>query len=117
MASKVNLSKDGSAIEFKASESLPTTAKKFRQTPEIQGFYSFVYDNGLQRESYEILTAIINARKAKRAEEVAAIQAALEAESRAKAEAKAKAKAEAKGLREAERQASREAALHAKMIE
>ena len=44
MANKPNLSKDGNFIDFKASESLPTTAKKFRQSPEIQGFYSFVYE-------------------------------------------------------------------------
>lgn len=64
MASKPNLSKDGSFIDFKQSDNVPTTAKKFRQSAEIQGFYSFVYDNALQQEAYEILTEISQARKA-----------------------------------------------------
>ena len=64
MATKPNLSKDGSFIDFKQSENVPTTAKKFRQSAEIQGFYSFVYDNALQQEAYDILTEIMNARKA-----------------------------------------------------
>lgn len=64
MSSKPNLSKDGSFIDFKQSENVPTTAKKFRQSAEIQGFYSFVYDNALQQEAYDILTEIMIARKA-----------------------------------------------------
>ena len=73
MASKPNLSKDGSFIDFKQSDNVPTTAKKFRQSAEIQGFYSFVYDNALQQEAYDILTEIMVTRKA------AAKQAAVEA--------------------------------------
>lgn len=61
---KPNLSKDGSFIDFKQSENVPTTAKKFRQSAEIQGFYSFVYDNGLQQEAFDILTEILIQRKA-----------------------------------------------------
>jgi hypothetical protein len=64
MSNKVKISDDGSFIDFNKSESIPTTAKKFRQSPEIQGFYSFVYDNGLQREAFEILTQILIQRRA-----------------------------------------------------
>ncbi|MCB0342739.1 MAG: hypothetical protein H6626_14375 [Pseudobdellovibrionaceae bacterium] len=64
--SKVNLSKDGSSIVFKQSDSLPSSAKKFRQSPEIQGFYSFIFDNGLRKEAYDILCQIVERRKAAR---------------------------------------------------
>jgi hypothetical protein len=55
MAEKVKLSEDGSSIDFVASDSLPTSMKKFRQSPEIEGFYRFVYENDLQREAFDIL--------------------------------------------------------------
>lgn len=61
---KVKLSKDGSSIDFVASESLPTSMKKFRQSPEIEGFYRFIFENDLQKETLEILERIIQARKA-----------------------------------------------------
>lgn len=64
MADKVKLSEDGSSIDFTASDSLPSSTKKFRQSPEIEGFYRFIYENDLQREAYEILTQIIHRRKA-----------------------------------------------------
>lgn len=64
MADKVKLSEDGSSIDFVQSDSLPTSSKKFRQSPEIEGFYRFVYENDLQREAYEILEKIIARRKA-----------------------------------------------------
>jgi len=64
VAEKVKLSEDGSSIDFVTSDSLPTSVKKFRQSPEIEGFYRFVYENDLQREAYEILDAIIQRRKA-----------------------------------------------------
>ena len=67
MADKVKLSKDGSSIDFVQSDSLPTSLKKFRQSPEIEGFYRFVFENDLQKESYEILDRIIQQRKAKKA--------------------------------------------------
>lgn len=67
MAEKVKLSKDGSSIDFVQSDSIPTSLKKFRQSPEIEGFYRFVFENDLQKESYEILDQIIIARKAKKA--------------------------------------------------
>ncbi|MFP5518582.1 MAG: hypothetical protein ACLGGX_01660 [Bdellovibrionia bacterium] len=66
MADKVKLSKDGSSIDFVQSDSIPTSLKKFRQSPEIEGFYRFVYENDLQKEAYEILDLIIQQRKAKK---------------------------------------------------
>lgn len=64
MAEKVKLSEDGSSIDFTASDSLPSSIKKFRQSPEIEGFYRFIYENDLQREAFEILEQIIQRRKA-----------------------------------------------------
>lgn len=66
MADKVKLSKDGSSIDFVQSESIPTSVKKFRQSPEIEGFYRFVYENDLQKEVYEIMERIVQIRKAKK---------------------------------------------------
>ena len=63
MADKVKLSEDGSSIDFVQSDSLPTSIKKFRQSPEIEGFYRFVYENDLQREAFDILDKIIQRRK------------------------------------------------------
>ncbi len=64
MAEKVKLSEDGSSIDFVQSDSLPTSVKKFRQSPEIEGFYRFVFENDLQREGFDILDRIIQRRKA-----------------------------------------------------
>lgn len=66
MAEKVKLSKDGSSIDFVQSESIPTSVKKFRQSPEIEGFYRFIYENDLQKEAFEILEKIVQSRKAKK---------------------------------------------------
>jgi hypothetical protein len=66
MASKVKLSEDGSSIDFVQSDTLPSSVKKFRQSPEIEGFYRFIFENDLQREAYEILEKIIARRKAER---------------------------------------------------
>ncbi len=66
MSEKVKLSKDGSSIDFVQSESLPTSLKKFRQSPEIEGFYRFIYENDLQKEAYDILDRIIKDRKAQK---------------------------------------------------
>lgn len=68
MADKVKLSKDGSSIDFVQSDSLPTSLKKFRQSPEIEGFYRFIFENDLQKEAYEILDKIILDRKTKKAD-------------------------------------------------
>ena len=72
MAEKVKLSDDGSSIDFVQSDSLPTSIKKFRQSPEIEGFYRFVYENDLQHEAFEILEQIIERRKATRVKPKAA---------------------------------------------
>lgn len=69
MADKVKLSKDGSSIDFVQSEGIPTSIKKFRQSPEIEGFYRFIFENDLQKEAYDILDRIINSRKLKKAKE------------------------------------------------
>ena len=86
---KVKLSKDGASIDFVQTDSIPTSLKKFRQSPEIEGFYRFVYENDLQKESYDILDRIIIARKAKKAD------AKKEAQAIAKEEKAAAKKAEA----------------------
>lgn len=65
---KVKLSKDGSSIDFVASDSLPTSTKKFRQSPEIEGFYRFIFENDLRAEGAEILDKIIVRRKEEREE-------------------------------------------------
>ncbi len=65
---KVKLSKDGSSIDFVQSDSLPTSVKKFRQSPEIEGFYRFIFENDLRVEGYEILYQIIQRRKRDREE-------------------------------------------------
>lgn len=65
---KVKLSKDGSSIDFVQSDSLPTSTKKFRQSPEIEGFYRFIYENDLRAEAVEVLERIIGRRKEEREE-------------------------------------------------
>lgn len=66
MSEKVKLSKDGNSIDFVQSESIPTSLKKFRQSPEIEGFYRFIFENDLQKEGFEILDRIITQRKLKK---------------------------------------------------
>lgn len=68
MSEKVKLSKDGNSIDFVQSDIIPTSIKKFRQSPEIEGFYRFLFENDLQREAYEILEKIISVRKAKKSQ-------------------------------------------------
>lgn len=65
---KVKLSKDGSSIDFVQSDSLPTSTKKFRQSPEIEGFYRFIFENDLRSEGFDILEKIIQRRKDEREE-------------------------------------------------
>lgn len=89
MADKVKLSKDGNSIDFVQSESIPTSVKKFRQSPEIEGFYRFIFENDLQKEAFEILERIVNARKTKKKIEK---QEAAAAASPKKVETKAPAK-------------------------
>ena len=66
MSEKVKLSKDGNSIDFIQTENVPTSLKKFRQSPEIEGFYRFIFENDLQKEGYEILDRIIGQRKLKK---------------------------------------------------
>lgn len=84
MADKVKLSKDGSSIDFVQSDSLPTSLKKFRQSPEIEGFYRFIYENDLQKETFEILDKIIRDRKSKKADAKKEAAAAAKEEKAAK---------------------------------
>lgn len=69
---KVKLSKDGSSIDFVQGDNVPTSLKKFRQSPEMEGFYRFIYENDLQREAFEILNRIVIERKQKKAAKKAA---------------------------------------------
>lgn len=63
---KVKLSKDGNSIDFVQSDSLPTSTKKFRQSPEIEGFYRFIYENDLRTEAVEVLDRILVRRRDER---------------------------------------------------
>lgn len=76
MAEKVKLSEDGSSIDFVQSDTLPTSVKKFRQSPEIEGFYRFIFENDLQREAFEILEQIVSRRKAARSGKVKPVKKA-----------------------------------------
>ncbi len=89
MADKVKLSKDGNSIDFVQSENIPTSVKKFRQSPEIEGFYRFVFENDLQKEAFVILDRISASRKAKKQKEKQDAQPAKKAEA-AKSEPKLK---------------------------
>lgn len=66
MAKKVKLSKDGSSIDFVASDTIPNSMKKFRQSPEIEGFYRFISENDLRSEAYQIIRSIFLQRKAQK---------------------------------------------------
>ena len=61
---KVSLSGDGSSIKFSASEQVPTTLRKFRQSQEIEGLYRFIYENDLQKEALDIVEQLLQQRKA-----------------------------------------------------
>lgn len=63
---KVKLSKDGSSIDFVASDNLPASTKKFRQSPEIEGFYRFIYENDLRQEAVGVLDGILARRRDER---------------------------------------------------
>ncbi len=43
---------------------LPPSLKKFRQSPEIEGFYRFIYENDLRVETFGIIDRISQKRKA-----------------------------------------------------
>lgn len=63
---KVKVSEDGTSIDFQASENLPMSPKKFRQSPELEGFYRFIYENDLRREASIIIDKIMMIRKARK---------------------------------------------------
>lgn len=52
-----------SSSKANANNGVPSTPKKLRQSPEIEGFYRFLFENNLNREAYEILTQIQIDRK------------------------------------------------------
>lgn len=58
MARKKKASGDG------PDTSIPASLKKFRQSPEIEGFYRFIYENDLRTEAFEIVDKISQERKA-----------------------------------------------------
>lgn len=60
---KVKISKDGSAIDFVQSQKVPVSPKKFRQGPELEGFYRFLFENDLRKEALQVIDRIYLARK------------------------------------------------------
>lgn len=106
MAEKVKLSKDGSAIDFVTTDSIPTSMKKFRQSPEIEGFYRFIYENDLQKEAFEILERIVNNRKSAKK---ALKQEAAQTKKAEQAQVKAVAAAEAYEVKQAAKAAAKPA--------
>lgn len=59
---KVKVANDGN-IDFVQAESLPTNVKKLRQSPEIEGFYRFVFENDLRVEAYDVIDKLLIERK------------------------------------------------------
>ncbi|MEM7646265.1 MAG: hypothetical protein AAF203_05100 [Pseudomonadota bacterium] len=43
---------------------IPASLKKFRQSPEIEGFYRFIYENDLRTEAFAIVDDISQKRLA-----------------------------------------------------
>lgn len=46
---------------------IPASLKKFRQSPEIEGFYRFIYENDLRTEAFGIIDNISQKRAAAKA--------------------------------------------------
>ena len=63
---------DAGDISFKTSETIPTSPKKFRKSPEIAAFYKFIYEHDLQREAFQIVDFQFNKRKKEQSLERAA---------------------------------------------
>jgi len=61
---KVKISKDGASIDFTQSDKVPVSPKKFRQGPELEGFYRFIFENDLRKEALHVIDRIYLARKA-----------------------------------------------------
>ena len=87
---KVKVNTDGS-IDFKTGESIPTTAKRFRQSPEIEAFYRFVYENDLREEALFVLSDIQEQR-----EELKALEKEKKKEAKKQARAATKTTSKAK---------------------
>ena len=49
------------------ANAIPASLKKFRQSPEIEGFYRFIYENDLRTEAFEIIDNISQKRLAAKA--------------------------------------------------
>ncbi|MES2770018.1 MAG: hypothetical protein V4596_12810 [Bdellovibrionota bacterium] len=64
MENKVKISKDGASIDFAQSDKVPVSPKKFRQGPELEGFYRFIFENDLRKEALQVIDRIYLARKA-----------------------------------------------------
>ena len=56
--------KGTSAKSDNGEPAIPASLKKFRQSPEIEGFYRFIYENDLRTEAFEIVDNISQARVA-----------------------------------------------------
>lgn len=58
----------GSPIEFtfNFTEASFSSVKKFRQSPEIEGFYRFVYENDLRKEAYIMIERVLEKRRLKK---------------------------------------------------
>lgn len=50
---------------------IPASLKKFRQSPEIEGFYRFIYENDLRTEAFAIIDDIGQKRLASKAKKKA----------------------------------------------
>ena len=45
-----------------SESSVPASLKKFRQSPEIEGFYRFIYEIDLRTEAFDIIDNISQKR-------------------------------------------------------
>ncbi len=59
--------KKSSAKTDANAPAIPASLKKFRQSPEIEGFYRFIYENDLRTEAFEIIDNIGQKRAAAKA--------------------------------------------------
>lgn len=75
---KVKVANDGN-IDFVQAENLPTNVKKLRQSPEIEGFYRFVFENDLRQEAHQVIEVLLAERKIKAKEVKAAAKKAKKA--------------------------------------
>ncbi|MCB0348156.1 MAG: hypothetical protein KDD37_04940 [Bdellovibrionales bacterium] len=52
--------------EQTGAEQLPSSFKKFRQLPEMEAFYRFIYENDLRKEGKAIIDRLLMSRKAEK---------------------------------------------------